>query len=531
MFTKENAQKLIDIVSQGAKGTHLGVVRSPEYIKELDAKIKEAKTKEEKRAALRDRDMAYRGWTRHEIDFSVLPEAEQKAALILIEKVLPAVEAVNFLQLDPNNIGYLNQIASTGNFADYLHAYNSGGPWCQEIKEAVCTSMASGAPARVPNAGMWPKHFTETDYDKIAADLEASQKRDETEGKISRRTKDLADLLSNFVVSPDGKNWQSVNADPRLKPYLERISIGLREAATVPGIDATLRKFFVTRAAEFEKADTAFPFFDGDVAWTVVKGGLDVTLGFYESYKSPFEHNAMMEAYVVPLDAGSYVLGERFQGLVPAMESLLAKEMQGYTPRDFSKGMPALKFANLITSGDPRMGYVPAAYYLPNIPPHGDASISKKVFSINNLQGRFDGVMKGLGDVVVHPSQRNITAADVNIFVVGHENAHGVGVDRSLTNGLREFSSALEEAKADMEGIASLPMAVAEGIITQDQADRAYIGLLYSFLRGLAYGMNDAHGIGNIIEFVELYKAGAIVEKEGFYAVNLQDNAVAKASK
>lgn len=521
-------KQLEKIVREAATRQHLRLKPTPESIAELDKKVEAARAQvaqaqgdpEALRVALRNRDTAYRTWAAHTIDFSTLPAAEQKAAKILVEEVLPAVEAVNLLQLDPQNLKYLYDIAATGNLDDYLHAWYAGGPWCQEIKEAECHSHPGGAVARIAGAGHWPETVTQTDVEKLE--------------KLPNTDPRKKNLLSDFVYRAYNSTelkWHALNEHPSLNPHLQTIREALSKAASVEGLEPTLKNFFETRAAEFEKTDTPYPYFDGDVAWVNVASPLDVTLGFYESYNSPFEHTAMMEAYVGPLDPAKLELGKKFQSLVPEMDRALAAEMPGYTARDFSKGLPPLKFANLIASGDARIGYVPAAYYLPNIPPHGDESISKKVFALNNMIARYLWVMKPMGEIVVHPSQRNVTENGYAIDVIGHENAHGVGVDRSHTQALGELGSAIEEAKADMEGIASLPLAVAQGIITQEEANEAAIALLYGFLRALAYGMNDPHGTGAIIELTSLYKEGGIVEKEGTFLVNLEGGAIFNAAK
>ena len=135
-----------------------------------------------------------------------------------------------------------------------------------------------------------------------------------------------------------------------------------------------------------------------------------------------------------------------------------------------------------------------------------------------------------MGELAIDPSQRNVTDEDVSNFVVAHENAHGVG-PREV--GLAQpYRGALEEAKADQEGVASLPLAVANKILTQDQADKAAIAMVYGLLRGLSYGMSDPHGIGSFIEFASLYNEGGIVEtKEGLYKTNLANGAIFTAAK
>ena len=518
--SKDNVLKIIE---EAATGKHLKVARTLKYIKALDKKIEQLQNgsaPELLRQALRDRDMAHRSWAEHTIDFSKLSVAEQKAAWILLNEVVPSVEAVHALQMDPNNLKYFGEIAAQGSVDDYLHAWNNGGPWCQEIPNEACTSHPEGAQARIPNAGQWPESYTKENVAVLEANPDAGENKN---------------FLSDFVnryLKQGQLEWRSINADPALRPHLEAISAGLREAAAVAGIDPSLKKFFETRAAEFEKTDGAFPYFDGDLAWIAIKGGVDVTLGFYEEEGSHFGHTALMQSFIGPVDQKREEMGRRFQGLVSDMDQGIAQSLgTGYTPRDFSKGLPPLKFAELVSSGDARISYVPAAYYLPNVAPYGDNSASKKVFASNNIAARYQNVYRFMGEVVIHPYQRNVSEEDYTLFVIGHENAHGVGVDYIHTKSLGEYSHAIEEAKADLEGLTSLPLAIQKGIVTQAQADKAAIAFFYGILRGLAYGMSDPHGVGSIIEFTSLCKEGGLVEKEGYYMVNLKNGAFFDAAK
>lgn len=516
-FIRDNESSLVKIIAEGATRKHLAIQRTPEYIAELDKRVEETKVQggEAYRRALRDRDFASRTWAHHTVDFSSLSNGEQQTAWILLHEVVPHIDALYQLQRDPNNLQYAETIGSRGDFLDFAHARYSGGPWCQSVKEAECGSMAEGAPERVPYQGMWPANVNKED---VAA-LENGE--------------DPEDLLSDFVYvvsNGRGLDWRSLNANPLYRPHLDKIRDGLRKAAAVVGIDPTLAKFLNQRAGEFDNTRNPYPFADGDIDWTLVKGGLDVTLGFYETYNSPFEHTAIITSYIGPVNEAENALGKKFQGLVPEMDAqigdLLGKK---YAPRNFEQ-LPPLKFADLVSSGDGQVSYVPIAYYLPNVAPHGRKDVSKKMFASNNILARFRDVMKPMGDLVVHPSQQNPSEKGFKVFVVGHENAHGVG-PRGGLNALGEYASAIEEAKADIMGIASLPLAVSKGIITQEEADQACIGLLYSFLRGFAYGLSDAHGTGAIVEFTTLYKAGAIVEKEGSYAVNFKDGAIYKGAR
>ncbi len=517
--TSATQDAVMRIIREAATGRHLRVVRTPEYIVGLDRRIAaltitEAPTSSALRQALVQRDMAYRSWAVHDVDFTALPVAAQKVAWILLHEVFPALEGVHFAELDPNNVRYLQDIAATGDFSDYVHAYYSGGPWCQEIRDARCTSDAY-RPQRVPNAGLWPEHTTEADV-----------------GKISDKN-----LLSDFVIRYEANGtlqWRSINAEPAYRPYLARISAGLRHAAAVPDIEPSLKKFFEIRAREFENTSSAFPFFEGDVAWIHTTGGLDVTIGFYENYDSALGKTAIIEGYVGPVDVALEAKGKSLQKLAPLMDADIVRDLhamgKNYPGKDYSHGLPPLRFANLVAAGDGRVKYVAGGYQLPNVAPFGDDSLYKKVFIINSSEARFADVMLPMAQLVFDPADRDMVQDDWGNFAVMHENAHGVGpVMNSKIS--PPFFNALEEARADQDGLASTPFALQHGALTEHTARGACLAMLAGHLRGLSYGMSDAHGMGAFIEFAEQVKLGGLVETaDGHFRTQCADGTAVRAA-
>lgn len=254
-------------------------------------------------------------------------------------------------------------------------------------------------------------------------------------------------------------------------------------------------------------------------------------MGYYETDDAPRGLTAIMLAFIGPIDAQGEELGRRFQSLGPLIDKRIAAHFgEKYTPTDFSKGMPPLRFANEINSGDPRVKYVTAGYMLPNVPPFGRDDLNKKVFLLNNLVARLDGVMGPMAALVLDPTQRTVGHDDWRNFAIAHESVHSVGTKKVSKLG-QPYGGSLEEARADQEGVASLPLAVEKGILSKAEADRACLAMVYTTLRGLSYGMSDFHGIGSFIEFSEHVQQGGLVETaDGFYRANFTDDAIYKAA-
>ncbi len=73
---------------------------------------------------------------------------------------------------------------------------------------------------------------------------------------------------------------------------------------------------------------------------------------------------------------------------------------------------------------------------------------------------------------------------------------------------------------------------IGRGLITRESAENAAIGLVASFNRGLALGVEDSHGKGAFVEFTSLSEQGGIIETpEGRYAANLENGRIFEVAR
>lgn len=486
------------------------------------------KNRQAYRRVLRNRELATRRLQIMDLDFSILPKPDQRAIKILIDEVVPYVEEIYLAQIDPRNLTYREEIIEKGDPEDLFALHHLGGVQCLTAEIDPLCSAHPESPKPTPNQGFWPE-----DHDKRGHDL-----------LLQGSAPNLEILKSPFVVRhrlPTGIwNWESINNHPPLKPSQTRLVAGLKKAAQVPGIDPSFSHFLMTRARELENLTNPYPFFEGDISWIQLNGPWDMTLGYYEEYHSPFHLNAIMEAFIGIVDEEWEKKGQQFRELLYWMEDEIAKDLgPQYQKRDF-KTLPPFKFIQGLSAGDGRAKFVTLAYYLPNVKPYGRADFSKKVLLTNKMLARYDAVARPMAERTMDPAQvARLNPGDISLFVIGHENAHGAGPSRSYvvkTDGekkmtshelLGKHSSALEEARADMLGLASLPEAVRREIMTQEQADNAAIGLLALLTRGVAMGEEDDHGKSAILTFYALYKNGGILlTPEGRFAANLENGKI-----
>jgi hypothetical protein len=86
---------------------------------------------------------------------------------------------------------------------------------------------------------------------------------------------------------------------------------------------------------------------------------------------------------------------------------------------------------------------------------------------------------------------------------------------------LKELSSAIEEAKADITGLWALQYLIDKGAVEKEMERSLYTTFLASVFRSVRFGITEAHGKGVAVQFNYLTDEGAIVydEKTGTFAI------------
>jgi hypothetical protein len=84
------------------------------------------------------------------------------------------------------------------------------------------------------------------------------------------------------------------------------------------------------------------------------------------------------------------------------------------------------------------------------------------------------------------------------------------GTKISVNKALKEYYSAIEEAKADIVGLYSIHLLMDHGWIPKDKEAEIYNTYLAGIFRALRFGATEAHGLGTLVQF------NFLREKEAF---------------
>jgi hypothetical protein len=183
-------------------------------------------------------------------------------------------------------------------------------------------------------------------------------------------------------------------------------------------------------------------------------------------------------------------------------------------------------------SADLTHGYQAVADNLPNDPRVHEAKGSKKLFFKNFMDARVN--------YVIIPVARQMLRADQAAKVSGegylqgtimHEICHGLGPAFARTSSgkmsIREavgpIYGGLEEAKADVTGMFALKWMVDHGAFPKEKLEEFYASYVGGMFRTVRFGVAEAHGQAEMMEFNYLSSREAIRrEPSGRYVIDYE---------
>jgi hypothetical protein len=183
-------------------------------------------------------------------------------------------------------------------------------------------------------------------------------------------------------------------------------------------------------------------------------------------------------------------------------------------------------------AGDLRHGYQAVADNLPNDPRVQELRGSKKIFFKNFMDARVDQVILPIARRLLRTDQAVQASAEGYLATtILHEISHGLGpafarVDGSkqdIRDAIGPAYSGLEEAKADIVGLYGLKWLTEHGGVPPAKLNGYYISYLAGILRTVRFGLAEAHGRAEMMEFNFLAGRGVVARDPGTgrYAIDL----------
>jgi hypothetical protein len=383
------------------------------------------------------------------------------------------------------------------------------GPWDRLDHYRV---FVPGAPKKPEGANFYPEGASKPELERWLQGLSEAERTQAT---------------GFFTAIRRGRNgsFSTVPYNVEYQNELTRIATLLREAAALSS-EPTLKAFLTKRADAFLSND----YYDSDVAWMELKGAVEPTIGPYEVYEDEFfNYKAAFEAFITIQDEEESGKLQKFSGQLQDIESRLPIDPKYRNPK--IAGMaPLVVVDEIFAAGDANRGVQTAAYNLPNDERVLKEKGAKRVMLKNVQDAKFAKTLVPISKVVLSSAdQRSLSFDAFFAQIVVHEMMHGLGPHNITVNGrettvrkeMKDASSFLEEAKADISSLYALQYMIDKGVVPNSLQSTLYTTFLASCFRSIRFGIAEAHGKGIAVQLNYLLdQGGFVVKPDGTFAVD-----------
>jgi Peptidase family M49 len=352
--------------------------------------------------------------------------------------------------------------------------------------------------------------------------------RQQIEAYVAKHPEKKAQIYDpHTVVKRRGTELIAVPYHIEYKQWLAPAAAALREAAALSP-DKAFANFLRLRA-EALLTDNYYP---SDLAWLDLQNPrFDMIFAPYETYLDDLlgVKTSYGAAVMLRNEEESASLAT-FMKYVPQIQEALP-----LTPEDKpsmqGKSTPMEVMDTPFRAGDLRHGYQAVADNLPNDARIHQEKGTKKIFFKNFMDARVKYVVLPIAKLVMREDQAALATEDGYLAdVVMHEICHGLGPAFARTasgqvdirQSIGPAYAGLEEAKADVVGLFALNWLIQQGVLPRERAPEFYASYVAGIFRTVRFGVAEAHGRAEMMEFNFLSEQGAIArdEKSGRFAVD-----------
>jgi hypothetical protein len=420
----------------------------------------------------------------------------------MVQKLVDAcrrLEQVYWRQSDPEGLGLFQTLAGSTSPRDvklrrYLRINGSRFDLLDENKPFV------GKDPMPPGRGLYPHGLT----------------REQIEQYVKEHPEKKAEIYSaTTVVRWHGDQLEGLPYHIAYRSFLEPAAKDLRAAADLSG-DPEFAKFLRLRADALLTDD----YYQSDLAWVDLNNPkFDIIFAPYETYLDDLlgVKGSFGAAVLIRNKVESEKLG-MFQKYVPDIQEALPLSPED---RPSKKGQPTpMEVMDApFRTGDLLHGYQAVADNLPNDPRIHEAKGTKKIFFKNFMDARVKYVILPLAQQVMRADQAAKVSGEAYLLsTVMHEICHGLGPAYARRGGqkiaIREALGAsyasMEEAKADVTGMFGLKWLVDHGALPKEKMEEYYSSYVGGIFRTSRFGVGEAHGRAEMMEFNYLSERGAI---------------------
>lgn len=294
--------------------------------------------------------------------------------------------------------------------------------------------------------------------------------------------------------------------------------------------DEGFKNYLKLRAEAFRTDD----YLQSDLAWMDMKTNtIDFVVGPIESYEDEFNGSrAAHSGQILVKDMEWSKQIEHFNAILQTLQSNLPVDVK-YKAESATNSGDMNVYDVIYSAGDCNSASKNIAINLPNDPRVHAAKGSRKLQLKNAMKLKFDKILVPIAELLIAEDQMKNIDFDNAFFqnVMFHEVAHGLGVKfladgsgKSVRDALGDSYSTIEEAKADMLGLYLVTMLYDMGELKDKDLMDNYVTFLAGIFRSVRFGVAEAHGKANMMEFEYIKDNGGFTydEATGKYSVNLE---------
>jgi hypothetical protein len=321
------------------------------------------------------------------------------------------------------------------------------------------------------------------------------------------------------------------------REFLEPMAKDLREAAALSD-DPAFAKFLRLRADALLTDD----YYASDIAWLDLENPkFDVVFAPYEVYDDSLlgVKTTYGASVMIRNDAESEKLA-LYQKYVPDLQEALPLPAADL-PSKRGKQSPMEVVDSPYRAGDLLHGYQAVADNLPNDPRIHEEKGSKKMFWKNFMDARVNYIILPLAQRTMRADQAAMASGEGYLAdTIMHEISHGLGPAFAHTaqgkvqinEAIGSSYSALEESKADVVGEFCYGWLIDHGVLPKERRNITYASYVAGIFRTVRFGVAEAHGAGEIMQFNYYTEQGAIRRDpaSGLYVIDFEKMPVAIAS-
>ena len=425
-------------------------------------------------------------------DISKLSAGDKKALAKLIEAA-KLMDSIYLQQVWSGNTDLLHKLEAdkSPSGRERLHYFLINmSPWSGiDHQEPFIEGVPNPCP---PGANYYPEDVTKDQFNQWLTGLPESEQKKAT-GFFYTIRKD------------NNGNLMTVSYNQEYKDLLEPASKLLKEAAELTD-NASLKSFLTKRANAFLSND----YYDSDIAWMDLDSPIEPTIGPYEVYLDDiFNYKAAFEAFITLRNDKETNKLVKFSSYLQEIENNLPIDPKYRNPK-LGESSPIRVVDLIVTGGESRAGVQTAAFNLPNDEKVTAEKGSKRVMLKNMQEAKFNKALIPISKAVVDKDQQKyIFFEPFFTHILAHELMHGLGPHTITVDGksttvrqaMKDLSSALEEAKADISGLFLLQYLIDKGELEQSFEKKMYATYLAGTFRSIRFGIKEAHGKGMALQF------------------------------